>query len=368
MGLREQAMGLTRIRVSNGMDVALATRASAGVTARASAVSQTASGESFSPFWLMSGSMERDEAQALSRKVLGHAIERNAMQAGGSLPFAARCALATRPDLGLMCCFDPAGQWCWPRHREGATASHVLIRPADGRLVIEQGGRRIGLKAREAAVVSLRHETLFSLAQVSRVDLIMLDEARLPVIGEAQGAGVMQPIPRVNRGLQVLAHYGALLMRGLLPLHSAALQDLAIGHVHDLVGAALADRGPPAPLPPGDRRSGRLMAIKADIEARLPRRDLGIDMIAGLHGISPRAIQKLFERESRTFSDYVLERRLERAWHRLVAAEGGGLTISAIAFEVGFGDLSYFNRSFRKRFGRSPSQVRAAAAAETGGV
>ena len=346
-------MGLTRIRVSNGMDVALATRASA--------VSQAASGESFSLFWLVSGSMERDEAQALSRKVLGHAIERQAMQAGRSLPFAARCALATRPDLGLMCCFDAAAQWAWPRDLEGAAARHVLIRPAEGRVVIEQGGKRIGLKAREAAVVSLRHETLFSLAQVSRVDLIMLDETRLPMIGAAQGVGLMQPIPRLNRGLQVLAHYGALLMRGLLPLHSAALQDLAIGHVHDLVGAALADRSPPAPLPPGDRRSGRLMAIKADIEARLHRRDLGIDMIAGLHGISPRAIQKLFEREARTFSDYVLERRLERACHRLLASEARELTISAIAFEVGFGDLSYFNRSFRKRFGRSPSQLRSAA-------
>jgi AraC-like DNA-binding protein len=228
--------------------------------------------------------------------------------------------------------------------------------------VIEQGGRRIALKAREATALSLVSETLFSLVQVSRVDLIMLDAKRLPILPEGQGSGLMQPLLRSNRGLQVLAHYGALVMRGLLPLHSAALQDLAIGHVHDLVGIALADRSQPVPLSTVDRRSGRLMAIKADIEARLEQRDLGIDMIAGLHGISARAVQKLFEAESRTFSDYVLQRRLERAWHRLLTAEGGEPTISAIAFEVGFGDLSYFNRSFRKRFGRSPSQARAAAA------
>jgi AraC-like DNA-binding protein len=36
------------------------------------------------------------------------------------------------------------------------------------------------------------------------------------------------------------------------------------------------------------------------------------------------------------------------------------LTISAIAFGVGFGDLSYFNRTFRRRFGASPSDVRCA--------
>ena len=117
-----------------------------------------------------------------------------------------------------------------------------------------------------------------------------------------------------------------------------------------------------------DRRAGRLAAIKADIEARLERRDLGIEMIATLHGVSARAVQKLFESEGRTFSDYVLERRLDRAWHRLVTAEGAGLTISAVAYEVGFGDLSYFNRSFRKRFGRQPSQVRAQAASGEAGA
>ena len=33
--------------------------------------------------------------------------------------------------------------------------------------------------------------------------------------------------------------------------------------------------------------------------------------------------------------------------------------ISTIAFDVGFGDLSYFNNSFRRRFGDTPSDVRA---------
>ena len=37
-------------------------------------------------------------------------------------------------------------------------------------------------------------------------------------------------------------------------------------------------------------------------------------------------------------------------------------SISAIAFEAGFGDLSYFNRTFRRRYGATPSDVRAAAA------
>ncbi|AMJ62949.1 helix-turn-helix transcriptional regulator [Bosea sp. PAMC 26642] len=355
-------MGLKRIEVSKTMNVAAATRSGAGRTAGEPAAASESDGEAFSPFWLVSSQVGREEASALSRKVLGHSVGREAMEADLALPFAARCALTTRPDIGLMSCFNPALQWSWPQPADGAGPRHILVRPAEGRVVIEQGDRRIVLKAREAAVLALdpATQTRFSLVQIGRIDLITLDAARLPLLGERAAPGLMQPVPRGNRGLQVLAHYGALLLRGLLPLHSAALQGLAVGHIHDLIGVMLADRSLPAPLAASDRRAGRLMAIKADIEARLERRDLGIDMLAGLHGVSPRAIQKLFETEARTFSDYVLERRLERAWHRLLTVEGGGPTISAVAFEVGFGDLSYFNRSFRKRFGRSPSQIRAA--------
>jgi AraC-like DNA-binding protein len=33
-------------------------------------------------------------------------------------------------------------------------------------------------------------------------------------------------------------------------------------------------------------------------------------------------------------------------------------TIGSIAFDVGFGDLSYFNRSFRRRYGATPGEIR----------
>ena len=41
-----------------------------------------------------------------------------------------------------------------------------------------------------------------------------------------------------------------------------------------------------------------------------------------------------------------------------------GWTITTIAFEAGFGDLSYFNRAFRRLYAASPSEVRAAARRE----
>ncbi|CAN7329601.1 AraC family transcriptional regulator [Bosea sp. LjRoot90] len=314
--------------------------------------------ETFAPFWLVSGEAAPDEIRTMALRIFGHVPGGDDIRADAALPFAARSVLTTRPDIGLMSCFAPVTPWTWPARRGGQEARYILVRPSDGRCVIEQEGRRVSLRARDAAVVDLAQETRFTLVELGRIDLIALDPVRLPPLTQLAPDELMQAIPRGNRGLQVLAHYGALLLRGLFPLNSAPLRDLAIGHVHDLIGVMLADRSaPPATATP--RRGGRLAAIKADIETRLERRELSIDMIAGLYGVTPRAIQKAFGAEGRTFSDYVMERRLERAWLKLMSAEDDAISISSVAFEVGFGDLSYFNRSFRKRFGRSPSQVKA---------
>jgi AraC-like DNA-binding protein len=44
----------------------------------------------------------------------------------------------------------------------------------------------------------------------------------------------------------------------------------------------------------------------------------------------------------------------------LTTPSHAGWTISAIALASGFGDLSHFNRSFRRRYGATPSDIRSA--------
>jgi len=88
---------------------------------------------------------------------------------------------------------------------------------------------------------------------------------------------------------------------------------------------------------------------------------LSLDAIAARHGLSPRYIRSLFQSEETTFTDFVLSQRLAHAHALLVDPRYGDRLISAIAFEAGFGDLSYFNHRFRRRYGATPSDVRAAA-------
>ena len=94
---------------------------------------------------------------------------------------------------------------------------------------------------------------------------------------------------------------------------------------------------------------------------------VGIEAVAARQGVTPRSIQRLFEREGSTFSSFKLEHQLACARRMLSSRQYAGWTIGAVAFAAGFGDLSYFNRSFRRAFGATPSDIRAAARAPDGG-
>jgi len=106
-------------------------------------------------------------------------------------------------------------------------------------------------------------------------------------------------------------------------------------------------------------RAARLHAIKQDIARNIEQPDLSVATLAARHGCTPRFIQRLFEGEATTFTDYVLAQRLVRAYRMLTDPRRAGEKISSIAFDAGFADVSYFNRVFRQYYGEAPSGIRA---------
>jgi AraC-like DNA-binding protein len=147
---------------------------------------------------------------------------------------------------------------------------------------------------------------------------------------------------------------------GDLAIKSPELRNLVATHIHDLVamivgathdGIAIAEeRGVAA---------ARLAAVKADIIEHIGCEDIDLLAVAARQGMTPRSIQR-FEREGSTFSAFKLERQLTRAQHMLQSKQYAAWTIAAIALAAGFGDVSYFHRIVRRRFGVIPSDLRAA--------
>ncbi|HLH89925.1 MAG TPA: helix-turn-helix domain-containing protein [Xanthobacteraceae bacterium] len=133
-------------------------------------------------------------------------------------------------------------------------------------------------------------------------------------------------------------------------------------HLIDLAAHALGTTGAARELvTTRGVRAARLVAVFNEVSKRLSDPGLSAAGIAAVLGVSPRYIHRLLEGTGQTFSQYVLDRRLDRAVDLLRAPRGATERIADIAIAVGFSDVSYFNRRFRRRFGDTPSGVRHAA-------
>jgi AraC-like DNA-binding protein len=169
---------------------------------------------------------------------------------------------------------------------------------------------------------------------------------------------VLLTIPRGTGMLSLLKGYADAVF------HDPALaipdmRRLVVTHLCDLVAVTLgATRDATAMAEGRGVRTARLQAIKADIETHLTHADLSPDAVAKRQQISNSYIRKLFGDEGTSFSEYVLTRRLVRAHRMLTDRRWAGVGIASIAYDAGFGDLSYFNRAFKRCYGTIPSEVR----------
>jgi AraC-like DNA-binding protein len=125
----------------------------------------------------------------------------------------------------------------------------------------------------------------------------------------------------------------------------------------------------PAPIVIEPAPDPQLVALAARAEAalrddRLYRIDgLTIGRLAAELGVKEYLLRRAINRQLayRNFTDFVNAYRLREASQRLAAHEFDDLSIIDIALEVGYASIGPFNRAFKARFGRTPSEFRAGA-------
>lgn len=213
------------------------------------------------------------------------------------------------------------------------------------------------IKAGDITLVNEGTPMAFALP-ATLLKVVSLNEARLAALAPRVRAKAFHHIPMASASAPLLSGYADLL-RATAPSGEAACR-LAAKHLYDL--AALVIQGATNDAAEPVRASisaARLELVKAEILGYLTDPELSVSVIARRQGVTPRYIQRLFEQEGLTFSEFLRDARLDLARRALEAA--GTATVSAIAFDTGFSDLSYFNRAFRQRFAATPSEIKAAA-------
>ena len=233
----------------------------------------------------------------------------------------------------------------------------LTVHDADCELAVE-GREPITVKAGDLMLVSEASVAEFRLPQVN-VNVVSLGFAQLKARMPRIEGRPFYHAPLGATGAALAGGYADLLFRN--PVEAQTAGDRASSHLYDLAaltfGAAM---GGDAGFDRTGIGAARLELIKKDVRARLRDPGLGINSVAKSQGVSPRYVQRLFEREGTTFSDYVRGCRLELAHAMLCDIGRLAQSISSIAYDCGFSDLSYFNRSFRERFDMTPSDIRAA--------
>jgi len=233
----------------------------------------------------------------------------------------------------------------------------IGIGGSEGQLIVEQRGERTALE-RGHARITLNNERFSLIHLGSRAPGLMVPRKALAALVPDLEDRAARPIPRYANGLRLLEGYIAALSSDVR-MHEPAAASVAVTHIHDLLGHILgASRDGEDIIAARGLKAARLVAVKSQIDRDLPDPRFSLDAVVAAQRLDRRYIQRLFEGEETTFSAYVTGRRLDRARQLLADARYADRTISTIAYDCGFGDVTHFTRMFRRRFEMTPSDAR----------
>lgn len=111
--------------------------------------------------------------------------------------------------------------------------------------------------------------------------------------------------------------------------------------------------------PPISHKQKRLLLqVKQYIKEHIAS-PMDYDEIAELTGLSPRYLNRLYKRYTgKSMKEYITSTRVERAKHLLAETS---MTVGQVAETLGYSDIYFFSKQFKKYTGLPPSSLRAKA-------
>jgi AraC-like DNA-binding protein len=238
----------------------------------------------------------------------------------------------------------------------------IIPRRSTTPAIATQFGREIAIDPGGAVVLSNSEQNSITFPSSTLLLVVNLRRQVLRPLLHDFDAVLARHVPKQVEALRLLSNYIDGLLSEKLILNASDLARVVVAHIYDLAALAMGATRDAAEIAKGrGLRVARLNAMKVDIAEKLASPNLSVEEVAKRQGVSSRYVQMLFEQEGTTFSQYVISQRLLRAHRMLTDPRFADRSITSLAFDAGFGDLSYFNRAFRRCYGGTPSEVRAEA-------
>jgi AraC-like DNA-binding protein len=290
------------------------------------------------------------------REIYSRTIVKHDIELLGDQPFRFEADLGSLPGLGVASSFfSPCRRWHAAEHIDN---DDLLLGVAlSGGCLLHQRDREAAIGQGEAVLTSAAHPIDVIIGAPSRHISLRLPRAVLEARIADLDACNTRTIPGNIDGLHLLISYVDAIR--VSKLTDPAFCDLVVSHVYDLVAVVLGAKGDEHHLAQQrGARAARLAAVLREIERRSDDPGLSAITIALSLGVTPRYVHLLLEETGKSFTHHLLQQRLEKALALLRDPRQRHRKIADIAAEAGFTDLSYFNRSFRRRYGATPSDIR----------
>lgn len=231
----------------------------------------------------------------------------------------------------------------------------MLFFPIRGRIVFDiEGVGALECDERHVVCVMDRVDHAHRARDESVEYLVVFLDARL--LRDVIGAPVQRPAWRFTQTLflreaaaQLCGEAGSDAPRADV-MASACVQVLCVAAARGLETTRLA-RDPWRPLP-ADERVARAVEFARERAVEFP----SVDVMAKEAGMSRRTLERAFSKQiGATPRRFLEEVRCFSAREMLLASEA---SVTEIAFEVGYKDLSHFIRAYQSVFGESPTETR----------
>jgi len=291
------------------------------------------------------------------REEFGRCIVHADIEPSSDVPFQAEATLQALQGLRTLAWQGSAMRFKRSRANivDGDDSIGIVV-CSPSRSLLSQRGQEIEFRGGDAIALLHSEPVIVAYTEGLQFGLSVPRDALTPRVTDIDDL-TMRPIPRRTEALRLLMTYlKSALKEGALA--APKLRDAVVTHIHDLVALAISERAPLGESSASAVVAARHSAALDHIAAHFQDPELSLEAVARCQGISPRYLQHLMTSSGTCFTECVNELRLQRVFALLIEPHGCARRISDIALEVGFSDISHFNRLFCARFGVSPRGVR----------
>jgi AraC-like DNA-binding protein len=237
-------------------------------------------------------------------------------------------------------------------HRNSDDSFFVMVQ-REGESWIEQDGRAGWLRKGQFVLLDS------SRAYVMRFPHRIYHEV-LKLPRSALQASIRDPQRFTSRAMSGTSGAGRIFLGVLNTLHETAsdlVERSATGvsdALVDLLSASIASVSEAQVKLPSNLERYHRERVRNAVRERLFDPELSVESVAATVKLSARYLHRLFEDEPLTLSAWIWHERLDAARRALLSPTNKNLSLTEIAYTVGFKDPAHFSRMFKATYGTNP--------------